>query len=148
MPMFVTVSRNESPNVAAPGKPTWAANATLPIAVWSAAMPFESRSEPIASASELSPGAFCVEPAATTPAFAFTSAEIDIVAAVVSAANDSASVYETLANQAETRRSSVNGVSIDEELTLLMRYQQAFQAASRLVKTSDEMMQTLLAMAP
>lgn len=66
----------------------------------------------------------------------------------VSAANDSASVYETLANQAETRRSSVNGVSIDEELTLLMRYQQAFQAASRLVKTSDEMMQTLLAMAP
>ena len=65
----------------------------------------------------------------------------------VRAADSSATVYETLANQADTRRSSVNGVSIDEELTLLMRYQQAFQAASRLVNVADEMMQTLLTMA-
>jgi flagellar hook-associated protein 1 FlgK len=64
-----------------------------------------------------------------------------------SAAGSSASVYETLAGQAETRRSSVSGVSIDEELTLLMRHQQAFQAASRLVTTADEMAQTLLQMA-
>jgi flagellar hook-associated protein 1 len=65
----------------------------------------------------------------------------------VRAADSSATVYETLTNQADTRRSSVNGVSIDEELTLLMRYQQAFQAASRLVNVADEMMQTLLTMA-
>jgi flagellar hook-associated protein 1 FlgK len=64
-----------------------------------------------------------------------------------SAANDSATVYDTLASQAETRRSSVSGVSVDEELTLLMRYQQAFQAASRLVTTADQMMQSLLEMA-
>jgi flagellar hook-associated protein 1 FlgK len=64
-----------------------------------------------------------------------------------SSAERSASVYETLAGQAETRRSSVSGVSIDEELTLLMRHQQAFQAASRLVTTADEMAQTLLQMA-
>jgi flagellar hook-associated protein 1 FlgK len=66
----------------------------------------------------------------------------------VSDATNAATVAETLASQAETRRSSVNGVSIDEELTLLMRYQQAFQAASRLVRTADEMMQSLLEMAP
>jgi flagellar hook-associated protein 1 FlgK len=66
----------------------------------------------------------------------------------VRSAENSSSVYDTLASQAETRRSSVNGVSVDEELTLLMRHQQAFQAASRLVKTADEMMQTLLSMAP
>jgi flagellar hook-associated protein 1 len=66
----------------------------------------------------------------------------------VSAAENSATVYDTLASQAETRRQSMSGVSVDEELTLLMRHQQAFQAASRLVKTADEMMQTLLAMAP
>jgi flagellar hook-associated protein 1 len=65
----------------------------------------------------------------------------------VRAADSSATVYETFMNQADTRRSSVNGVSIDEELTLLMRYQQAFQAASRLVNVADEMMQTLLTMA-
>jgi flagellar hook-associated protein 1 len=39
----------------------------------------------------------------------------------VSSANDSATVYDTLANQADTRRQSVSGVSINEELTLLMR---------------------------
>jgi flagellar hook-associated protein 1 FlgK len=66
----------------------------------------------------------------------------------VSDATNAATVSETLAGQADARRSSVNGVSIDEELTLLMRYQQAFQAASRLVRTADEMMQSLLEMAP
>jgi flagellar hook-associated protein 1 len=66
----------------------------------------------------------------------------------VRAADGSATVYETLASQAETRRSSVSGVSIDEELTLLMQHQQAFQAASRLVSVADEMMQSLLQMAP
>jgi flagellar hook-associated protein 1 FlgK len=65
----------------------------------------------------------------------------------VSAATDSATVHDTLASQADTRRASVSGVSVDEELTLLMRYQQAFQAASRLVRTADEMMQSLLEMA-
>lgn len=66
----------------------------------------------------------------------------------VRAADSSATVYETLASQADTRRSSVNGVSIDEELTLLIRHQQAFQAASRLVRVADEMAQALLDMAP
>lgn len=70
------------------------------------------------------------------------------VALQVSVAENDASTHDTLASQADTRRQSVSGVSVDEELTLLMRHQQAFQAASRLVKTADEMMQTLLAMAP
>jgi flagellar hook-associated protein 1 FlgK len=64
----------------------------------------------------------------------------------VRAADSSATTYEALASQAETRRSSVNGVSIDEELTLLLRHQQAFQAASRLVKTADELAQTIIEM--
>jgi flagellar hook-associated protein 1 FlgK len=66
----------------------------------------------------------------------------------VRAAESSATVYETLTTQAENRRSSVSGVSVDEELTLLIRHQQAFQAASRLVSTADAMMQSLLDMAP
>ena len=64
----------------------------------------------------------------------------------VRAADSSATAFDTLANQAETRRSSVNGVSIDEELTLLLRHQQAFQAASRLVRTADELAQTIIEM--
>ena len=64
----------------------------------------------------------------------------------VRAAEDSAEVHQTLASQAEMRRSSVSGVSVDEELTLLLRHQQAFQAASRLVRTADELAQTLIEM--
>ncbi len=55
-------------------------------------------------------------------------------------------VYDTLTSQAENRRSSVAGVSIDEELTLMLRHQQAYTAATRLVKVADEMAQSILNM--
>jgi flagellar hook-associated protein 1 FlgK len=55
-------------------------------------------------------------------------------------------VYDTLATQAENRRSSVAGVSIDEELTLMLRHQQAYTAATRLVTVADEMAQSILNM--
>jgi flagellar hook-associated protein 1 FlgK len=64
----------------------------------------------------------------------------------VRAAENSAEAFGTLASQAEIRRSSVSGVSVDEELTLLIRHQQAYQAASRLVRTADELAQSLLDM--
>jgi flagellar hook-associated protein 1 len=55
-----------------------------------------------------------------------------------------ATAAETLVSHAETRRQSANGVSVDEELILLMRHQQAYTAASKLIKTADEMVQALL----
>lgn len=55
-------------------------------------------------------------------------------------------IYDTLTQQSENRRASVSGVSIDEELTLMLRHQQAYTAASRLVKAADEMAQTVLNM--
>ena len=61
-------------------------------------------------------------------------------------ATSAAASHETLASQADTRRQSVSGVSTDEELLLLMRHQQAYAAASKLVNLADEMMRTLLEM--
>jgi flagellar hook-associated protein 1 FlgK len=55
-------------------------------------------------------------------------------------------VYNTLTRQADGRRASVSGVSIDEELTLMMRHQQAYAAATRIVNAADEMAQALLSM--
>ncbi|HET8655388.1 MAG TPA: flagellar hook-associated protein FlgK [Longimicrobiaceae bacterium] len=66
------------------------------------------------------------------------------VARDVSSAQNSSQAYQTLTTQAENRRQSVSGVSTDEELILLMQHQQAYTAASKLVKVVDEMMQTLL----
>lgn len=64
----------------------------------------------------------------------------------VSEAESQSTVYSTLAQQADNRRASVSGVSLDEELTLMLRHQQAFVAASKLVTTADEMAQTILNM--
>lgn len=44
----------------------------------------------------------------------------------------------------EQQRESRSGVSIDEELTKLMKYQYAYQAAARLISVADEMFQTML----
>ena len=64
----------------------------------------------------------------------------------VQSADGSATVYETLAAQTEMRRQSVAGVSTDEELIALMRHQQAYVAATRIVSAVDEMTQALLGM--
>ncbi len=62
------------------------------------------------------------------------------------AATDNATVYRSLADQADARRQSVSGVSTDEELVNMMRVQQSYQAATKMIKTADEMLQTLLSL--
>jgi len=44
----------------------------------------------------------------------------------------------------ETQRQALSGVSLDEELTYLVQYQHAYQAAARVVSTADELLQSLL----
>ena len=58
-----------------------------------------------------------------------------------------ADVHSTLASQADSRRQSVSGVNLDEELTTLMRAQQAYSAAAKVVSTASDMMKTLIDMA-
>jgi flagellar hook-associated protein 1 FlgK len=88
-------------------------------------------------------------PAALLGGRTFGDAHAEIVAGVghrLRAADQDASVHETLARQADARRSSVSGVSSDEEMVSLMRHQQAYAAAARLVTAVDEMMETVLRM--
>jgi flagellar hook-associated protein 1 FlgK len=47
-------------------------------------------------------------------------------------------------NATELEFSSISKVSIDEELTNLIRYQTSYGAASKIITTIDQMMQTLL----
>jgi flagellar hook-associated protein 1 FlgK len=51
----------------------------------------------------------------------------------------------SLTDQADTRRASVEGVSVDEEMVNLIGQQEAYQAAARLVGVADQMIQELLA---
>jgi flagellar hook-associated protein 1 FlgK len=61
-------------------------------------------------------------------------------------ADDDTIVRTTLVDQADTRRQAVSGVSTDEELIMLMRVQQSYTAATKLIKTADEMLQTILSL--
>jgi len=54
--------------------------------------------------------------------------------------------YETMINQLNDLRDSVSGVSLDEEMINMMKYQYAYIAASKLVNASDAMLQALMQM--
>jgi len=53
---------------------------------------------------------------------------------------------EMVVQNLENQRDSISGVSLDEEMTKLVEYEQAYQAAARLITTVDEMVQTVLNM--
>jgi flagellar hook-associated protein 1 FlgK len=48
--------------------------------------------------------------------------------------------------QLENRRESVSGVSLDEEMVNLIKFQTAYDAAAKLITTADELLQTVLNM--
>jgi flagellar hook-associated protein 1 FlgK len=49
-----------------------------------------------------------------------------------------------LSDSIESRRQSTAGVSLDEEMTNLMRFQRGYQAAARAMSTTDEMLDVLI----
>lgn len=46
----------------------------------------------------------------------------------------------------KNRRDSISGVSLDEEMSNLVKYQQAYQAASRMISVADELIQSVMAL--
>ena len=48
--------------------------------------------------------------------------------------------------QLENRRESISGVSLDEEMINLVKFQTAYDAAAKLIATTDELLQTILNM--
>ena len=65
----------------------------------------------------------------------------------VNGATNTATAARTLTTLTDTRRESVKGVSVDEEMVNLMKFQQAYSAAARLITVVDSMTQTWLSMA-
>ncbi|MDL2209385.1 flagellar hook-associated protein FlgK [Desulfovibrio sp. OttesenSCG-928-O18] len=57
---------------------------------------------------------------------------------------NSATREVTLAQTLSDRREEVVGVSLDEELTNLIKFQSSYKAAAKLITTADEMLQTVL----
>lgn len=58
----------------------------------------------------------------------------------------SAAAQTRLQEEAQARQASVSGVNLDEEAANLLRYQQAYQAAGKLVAVASQLFDTLLQM--
>lgn len=59
-------------------------------------------------------------------------------------ANRNVANHEATLMATENRRQSVTGVSLDEEMANLIKFQHAYNAAARIVTTTDEMLDTII----
>ena len=62
------------------------------------------------------------------------------------AAETKAMYSATLSEDLNTQREAVSGVSLDEELTRVMQYQQHYQAAAKLIQTAGEMFDVVMSL--
>lgn len=71
----------------------------------------------------------------------------DFILGFAQAANISSvgvATQESVINAALTKQSAVSGVSMDEELSNMMKFQYSYTAASKLINIVDEMLQTVI----
>lgn len=66
---------------------------------------------------------------------------LDVMSSKTTVAQD-----EAFTKQLSTLRESNSGVSLDEELTNLIKYQRSYQASAKLITTATEMMDTVIGM--
>ncbi|MBS0373533.1 MAG: flagellar hook-associated protein FlgK [Proteobacteria bacterium] len=70
---------------------------------------------------------------------------VGVVGTVTQQANVSQSAQQAVVNQAQQAVSNVSGVNLDEEAANMLKWQQAYAAAAKVVATADTLFQTLLA---
>ena len=64
----------------------------------------------------------------------------------INSVDSTVSSQNLILDQLENQRSAISGVSLDEEMTNLIQFQRGYDAAARLVTTTNEMFQTVIAM--
>ena len=64
----------------------------------------------------------------------------------LSSTNTQLSNQQLVENMLLRQRDSVSGVSLDEEMTDLIKFQRAFEASAKLITTIDEMLETVLSL--
>jgi len=75
---------------------------------------------------------------------AFYNALVGKVGVAVQDAQRSSDLSEGIIKQLDTLRESQSGVSLDEELANLIKYQKAYEGAAKLVNVGTEMLDTIL----
>ncbi|MDN3274540.1 flagellar hook-associated protein FlgK [Frankia sp. RB7] len=60
-------------------------------------------------------------------------------------ANDNSTYQSTLLDRSTTALSNVNGVNMDDEMSLMLQVERTYSASSKIISTVDQMLQALLA---
>jgi len=140
-----------------PGAPLFSYTSTSPAQTLSVTM---TNPKQIAAASTSNPGgngnAIALSNLDNVPqpalgGFTFTSYYGNLASLVgtdSSKAQSDQTTNQQILTQAQTLRSNVSGISLDQEATELTEYQQAYDATSKLVNVIDQMMQDLMNMYP
>ncbi|NOX36876.1 MAG: flagellar hook-associated protein FlgK [Calditrichaeota bacterium] len=76
----------------------------------------------------------------------FYSTMVTTLGTEIQVAQDTRFNQQLLRDQIENQRESVSGVSLDEEMTNLIKYQRALEAAAKIVRVVDEVLETVIQM--
>jgi flagellar hook-associated protein 1 FlgK len=74
----------------------------------------------------------------------FYNSEVGRIGVTVSHTIKSKETQGNLMGQLSALRDSISGVSLDEEATKMIEFQKAFDASARVIRTADEMFETVL----
>lgn len=69
---------------------------------------------------------------------------VSVLGAQSQSATRSIANFEATLQATENRRQSVSGVSLDEEMANLVKFQHSYSAAARLISTTDQMLDTII----
>ncbi|MCM3611986.1 flagellar hook-associated protein FlgK [Planococcus sp. MERTA32b] len=69
---------------------------------------------------------------------------VSVLGAQSQSATRSVANFEATLQATENRRQSVSGVSLDEEMANLVKFQHSYSAAARLISTTDQMLDTII----
>lgn len=74
----------------------------------------------------------------------FYNSMVGTLAVTVSKANQESEHQKNIVSQLNNVRESISGVSLDEEAVKMIEFQKAFDASARVIRTADEMFDTVL----
>lgn len=74
----------------------------------------------------------------------FYNSQVGRVGVITQTAMKSREAQGNIVQQVNTLRESISGVSLDEEATKMIEFQKTFDASARLIRTADEMFDTVL----
>lgn len=80
----------------------------------------------------------------TATADDFYNAQVGRVGVITQTSNKSRESQGNIVQQTSALRESISGVSLDEEATKMLEFQKTFDASARLIRTADEMFDTVL----